>query len=269
LSLLLHLSTSGLALFLNTPKAQDTATTKYNLVWNTHERVPPSLAARVSVGLSKVLGSIADNPVVRKVGWDVLLSAVTLTTWSALRSLDVHDMLASVGCPGFKVRESHESHPLTAAATKGINEIRESAKLGIKDVKESAKHVSFFSNEDGQPETPESPSKRLSRASSPSSPSKRSARSASPSKRGRGRPRKSEGTIADVDFPEDEPRDGDYRPPLSQRDEQEHELEKVPSSGEAEAAEAAESAALTWGMLALGGLGLGSAGVWGAEVVGR
>jgi len=237
---------------------------------NQHALRPPHLPTRLSIALSRILSAISDNPVVRKVAWDVLLSAVILCTWSSLRSLSVHDMLACIGVPGYKVREPHQSHPLTAAAVKGIEE-----------AKESLKHVSFLdaadddADADAASTSPSQSKRRSSRAacgaSPTTSPSKRT-RSASPAKRGRGRPRKSEAsTVAQAELPEDdEAADADYVPPPSVRKNVgEHELEQAGHGTDSGVAEGAESAALAWGMLVLGGLGMGSSAVWGAEVVGR
>ena len=237
-SLLLHVSVSTAALFFNMPSAYSGSgkTTDYNLVWSTHDRVTLPATIRLSTAGSKLLGAVSDNPVVRKVAWDVLLSAATLCIWSALRRSDVHDMLAASGCPGFRFRESHSSHPLATAAAK----LAKSA--GLTDVHPSSSPI-------------KSP--------------------ISPSKRGRGRPRKNEtaATINDFEFEDDEPADGEFVPtPKDRMPEYEHELEKVGGDGRGEAevvAEEAESAALAWGLCIFGGLGVAASGVWGAEVIGR
>jgi len=242
-SLLLHLSVTSAALVFNTPSAYSSAgrTTDYDPIWTTHDRVALPATIRISTAVSKLLGAVSDNPVVRKVGWDVLLSAATFCIWSALRRSDVHDMLASSGCPGFRFREAHDSHPLTAVAAK----LAKSA--GLTDVHPSS-------------------------SSSSSSPSKTPL---SPSKRGRGRPRKNETatTINDFELEDDEPHDGEFVPTAKGRvPEVEHELEQMGGNGGSDAeivAEEAESAALAWGMCIFGGLGVAAAGVWGAEVVGR
>lgn len=239
-SFLLHLFITAAALFFNIPSAYSTAgkSTKYNSIWSTHDRITLPATIRLSTAISKILGAVSDNPVVRKVGWDVLLSTATLCIWSALRRSDVHDMLATSGCPGVRFREPHSSHPLTSAAAKAAKS------AGLTDV---------------HPSSSASPSKTPS----------------SPSKRGRGRPRKNEAasTINDFEFEEDEPADGEFVPtPKDRVPEVEHELEKVGGDGGGEAevvAEEAESAALAWGMCIFGGLGVAAAGVWGAEVVGR
>jgi hypothetical protein len=45
----------------------------------------------------KVLGAIGDHPAVSAVGWDVILSGLSLGLWAAARSLDVQGVLASSG----------------------------------------------------------------------------------------------------------------------------------------------------------------------------
>ena len=160
-------------------------------------------------------------------------------------------MLACIGVPGYKAREPHQSHPLTAAAVKGFEE-----------AKESLKHVSFLDNpdEDEDTDTAISPTKRRSTRASPTTSPSKPTRSASPAKRGRGRPRKSESaTLAQAELSEDdEAADTYYVPSPSMRKHVgEHELEQDGRGTDVRVAEGAESAALAWGMLVLGGLGMG------------
>lgn len=52
---------------------------------------------RSSTAFAKVLGAINDHPAVSAVGWDVIISGLSLGLWAAARSLDVSGVLAGSG----------------------------------------------------------------------------------------------------------------------------------------------------------------------------
>lgn len=45
--------------------------------------------------MSRLLGAIGEHPAVSAVGWDVLLSGLSLGVWAAVRGLDGKEMLGS------------------------------------------------------------------------------------------------------------------------------------------------------------------------------
>ena len=172
---------------------------------------------RTTGGFGRILGAMADHPVVARVGWDVLLSALSMGMWSAARSQDASAILAC-------------SVPLMSLP----------------------EHGDLDGN--GEASKAKSPKRIKARASTGSSGGDEHE---SGSARRRGRPRKSTSGDDDGD-------DAAYEPTAS-------ELagivegDALPGAGEI----GWESTALVWGLTTLGGLGVGSAGVFGAECVAR
>jgi hypothetical protein len=82
-----------LALFFNTPDSH----------YHRHSVIHPfkqehrSVMERSSTAVGKVLGAIGDHPAVSVVGWDVILSGLSLGLWAACRGLDVQAILESAG----------------------------------------------------------------------------------------------------------------------------------------------------------------------------
>jgi hypothetical protein len=90
-SFLLHGRSTVLALFFNTPDSH----------YHRHSILHPfkqerrTILDRSSTAVGKVLGAIGDHPAVSAVGWDVLLSGMSLGLWAANRGLNVHAILSS------------------------------------------------------------------------------------------------------------------------------------------------------------------------------
>jgi len=314
LALTLHLIMSTFSLFLSIPPSRQSS---YDYIWSKYTRTPLTTSNRLRIALTKLLGSISDNPLVRKVGWDVVLSGLTLCVWTALRGLDSTDVLTAAGVPGVQAAKAvvldAKSAALDAsaaakeAALNATSSAKELASTTADTVSSTAKDLAATAKgytdaalasstaQDLTATTKEytSTAKSYTTAALSSlgldndlvSSSARaiSERATSPVKRKPGRPRKTPANEAarsavtmpatkhinvdDDDEDEDEDDDEDYAPSRSAttQDEIEHEEEHGP----VDIGEEAESAALTWGMLVLGGLGFAGAGVWGAEVVGR
>ena len=55
------------------------------------------MVERSSTAVGKVLGAIGDHPAVSAVGWDVILSGLSVGLWAAVRGLDVQGILVSSG----------------------------------------------------------------------------------------------------------------------------------------------------------------------------
>ena len=219
--------------------------------------------------MEKILGSMTDHPAVAAAGKDVLLCAFSLGVWAAVRALDVHHMLKSVA-PFYGKKEEDKKalppHPNNVIGTREPVEpvsesetSRPSSSSGLTmKLRDRSKHVSsklaeaLTASTDGSTET------------SPSS---------QPPRRRPGRPRKIKqeptpepellGTIDEVAGAPDAAADATYEPTPAVKA-QVVEGDVLPD-GEFDW----ESAALAWGLTALGGLGAGSSAVYGAECVSR
>jgi hypothetical protein len=195
--------------------------------WSNWER------ARTAWG--KLLGAMADHPIVAAVGYDVLLSGLSIGIWAAVRSLSA-------------------SHVLTSAVP-----LYEDG--GALD----GEHASEKATQEDDDKAPTTGAvRRSSRQHKPRVPSASSMTSrdgednrGAPAPRRRGRPRKVK------QDPVEEPGDGTYEPSA----------EEVKTSAEGDSLPRSEAdweaAAVAWGLTAVGGLGLGSAGVFGGECLAR
>ncbi|EKG12305.1 hypothetical protein MPH_10610 [Macrophomina phaseolina MS6] len=205
---------------------------RYNFVWSTHPLYERTLWSKLTTASGKILGAVSDNPIISVIGWDVLLSGFSLCIWAAARGLDVKDMLSSI-VPQLR-RETTEEHDAEA-----------------KSIKE---------------ETPTSPTG--SQASPPArrrgrpkrGPNPTSKEASSPTTRRSLRRRSAAQDDSDAD-------DAPYSPPPTTQAEiadLEHEEEHDDTI-----TEDAEASALAWGLSLVGGLGLMSSAVMGAEIRGR
>lgn len=93
LSTLLHWKSTLLALLLNTP---DNHYHRHSLL-HPFKQERRTLSERGSTAIGRVLGAIGDHPAVNAVGWDVILSGLSIGLWAATRGLDVESILASTG----------------------------------------------------------------------------------------------------------------------------------------------------------------------------
>lgn len=198
--------------------------------WDIEER---SRWERTTTALGKLFGATTDHPVVAAVGYDVLISGLSVGLWAAVRSLGADDILTSV-VPLYKKRgggagapdeadygRDHEGNP-GAEPTPAPSSLRRS----------------------GRRRTTTARAKQDEELSEP------------PTPRRRGRPRK------DRKDPEEDPGDLTYEPTYE---------EEVSARGDPLPAQEAdlETAGLVWALISVGGLGLGSAGVFGSECLAR
>lgn len=226
LSMLLHLTQTVFALVANTPSKK---TSTYNYIWTMHSTRERSTFERAESAIGQVLGSIADNPIIAAVGWDVLLSVLSLSAWTFMNALDANDIL-NCSPPPFSA--------LSVAEEDTKNDTH--------------KHVSFNNDTttnavdmDGPP----SPAQTKKRGRKPKVAAAEKPVEA-PKKGGRKRANSA--------------RD-DYVPSEAVASEiatTEHSNRGIDN----ESVELAESSALSWGLFILGGLGTTSAAVLGAEV---
>ncbi|OBR13785.1 Alpha-mannosyltransferase alg11p [Colletotrichum higginsianum IMI 349063] len=224
-----HAKETALGLLYNTPDAR----------FHRHSRFLPfdkgqrSTWERTTTAIGKVLGSASDHPVVAAVAWDVLLSGASQGLWAATRALDVNDILASA--TPFVQKDLSNAQPpprLLEGYDKSAPESESYSHTGTKTTRRRSPLSKAKAEETTASETPGSGSTH----------------------RGRGRRH----TEESGEGPEDT-----YEP------------SPVESCAAVEGDELPdsdldwESAALTWGLTALGGLGSSSAGVFGAECTSR
>ncbi len=237
-SFLLHFKATTVALAYNIPNSHYH---RHSVLvpWDVEER---STWERSTTSLGKVLGAISDHPVVTAVGYDVLLSTLSLGLWAAVRATDIQDIIKSAvpfdtSCP-------------RPPSMPGIKEEtpKPPQSISIKSEPEPA--------EEAEPEAPRT-LRRSGRRRKPRLASIASSSEETPgtAPRGRGRPRKSK--------PAEE--ESAYEPTPSESREV-TEGDELLLQGETPDR---ESAALVWGLTAVGGLASASAGVFGAECISR
>ena len=98
-SLLLYLKQTFVALLDNDPGAYQHRHSHYLAslhLPHKHERGPID---RTTSSVSRILGSLSDHPAVASVGWDVLMCAISLATWAAIRGLEISRIASAAGLP--------------------------------------------------------------------------------------------------------------------------------------------------------------------------
>jgi hypothetical protein len=232
---------------------------------------------RSSTSFGRVLGAIGDHPVVGMVGWDVLLSGLSIGLWAAARGLDPGHIARCIGVPG-----SGTSPEVVAKAEKTIAAGKETAKVNTEKLKRleeevqeriteqytHARKASGSSTRAGAVAAHRAEKQAEADLASSSSRSTRSTRKRKGSlqsqnesvptlydsvhdQRGHveGKLTADDGAMVDQD-------DSAYVPPAN--------AGPIPVGDNADEGEW-EAGALTWGALVVGGLGVAGAGVYGAE----
>jgi hypothetical protein len=230
----------------------------HNFVWNTHRDEGNTRYQQAWTVLVRVIGALSDNPVISQVGWDVLISVLSLCVWAVAHGVDVTAMLRcsgllwSIPTPSIKNGSLVPKSLLNGSSTK--------SEVGSV-VEEIADGISV----------------------------------ASPNKRGRGRPKKTGAAIAKDHLSSSTPpasasatgslrrstrnrhtssmsqasydsaSDGEYVPTQATQDE----VDEFDFDNDEGLAKETEAAALAWGLYIVGGLGAVTAGVLGAESTGR
>ena len=222
---------------------------KHNFVWNTHPRESDlkTNSDRAWTTFVTVMSALSNNPVIGQVGWDVLLSALSLCIWTVAHGVDVVTML----------RCSCLAWTLPRPSIPTVDELK-AAKSRVADVIDEVKD--------------EITTTAL-------------AATGSPAKRTRGRPRKTSAAIAKdhvssdsratrrstragtVTTEDEDEADGEYYP--TKATERQVDTWDIDEYGESDTVKETEAAALGWGLFVLGGLGAVSASVLGAETSGR
>lgn len=90
-SVLLHLKSTAIALFDNTPESYYY---RHSLLHPFKEEHRSPLNPGYT-SFSRLLGAVSEHPAVSAVGWDVMLSGLSLGVWAAIRGLEPNKMLSS------------------------------------------------------------------------------------------------------------------------------------------------------------------------------
>ncbi|KAK3322142.1 hypothetical protein B0H66DRAFT_589920 [Apodospora peruviana] len=244
---LLHGKTTLVSLLYNLPEAYKHRHS-IHIPFDTEKR---TAWERSATAIEKVVGSINDHPVVAAAGKDVLLCGLSLGLWAAVRAMDVGDMLQSV-IPSYTAIS--ESSPVKEAAA-AVSSVA------------TATIESPPAEEDGEAAKPDlsmSSLRRSGRSAKPrfSSVSSSTEEVQTPRRRGRLRKAAKAEPTPEPD-PEEVLGDATYEPSPA--------VEASVIQGDVVPDDDFdwESASLAWGLTALGGLGAGSAAVFGAECISR
>lgn len=92
----------------------------HNYVWNTHAQEENTWIGQAMAIVGSIAGALSDNPVISQVGWDVLLSTLSLCLWSVVHGVDVSAMLRSSGLT-WSVSNPSSSTPFLHALPKVPN----------------------------------------------------------------------------------------------------------------------------------------------------
>ncbi|KAI0434103.1 hypothetical protein F5Y09DRAFT_5358 [Xylaria sp. FL1042] len=257
----LHAKTSLVALLSNVPNSHHHRHSAL-FPWDIEER---SRWERSTNAIGKVLGSISEHPAVAAVGWDVILCALSLGLWAAVRATNARDMM-SCSIPFYN---SNLSIFKWTSLDKGI--IRNGTLNFLEEEQEHNHEREHSMNLRAR--------KRLGSVASSSGISEESQALSTPSKPRRGRPRKTK--EADADEPS-HLRGSGRRPQQRNTEEgatKEDDDAYVPTPATARSALEGdelppqgldwESASLAWGLATFGGLATACAGVFGGECISR
>lgn len=237
-SALLHAKTTVSSLFYNFPGPRKHRHS-IKIPFDTQRR---SKWERSATSIEKVLGSINDHPAVNAAGKDVLLCALSLGLWAAVRAVDVGNMLRSA-MPLYKSTEpsppdvSTSVHEVDAPSEKQVLDRGNGTSMNLRSRGRRTKGETDNNSIDGNLQT----SKR------------------------RGRPRRSKVELeASPDLDQrSEMGESAYKPtPVEKED---IDLGDVVPDDDFDW----ESASLAWGLSILGGLGAGAAAVYGGECISR
>jgi hypothetical protein len=215
----------------------------HNFVWNTHRDEGNTRYEQAWTIAVRVIGALNDNPVISQVGWDVLLSVISLCVWAVWHGVDVVAMLRCTDLSWSLPKPSLE----TAKAVTG------KVKSQVGDVvEEIAEHISVASPSKRSRGRPKKGSAAIARDHM----SSEASTTGSLRRSTRRREASYEPTSDD---------ESNYTPTQETRDA----VEEFDFDGEEGLAKETEAAALAWGLFTLGGLGAVTSGVLGAESTGR
>ena len=203
---------------------------------------------RAETAIAGVLGALGDHPAVNAVGWDVLISALSLGIWSIVRGVDVEGM---VKCSIWPWHSGHSGSKGESHIMKHVSFDR-ATKEEDDDIVQPSPAKKFR----GRPKKIDDDASVVTKTASKAANQVKEAISGSP-----GRPRRRTKARQPHDA-EDDAEDESYVPDQTTAAGLAN-LEHEPEHGDGEA----ESGALAWGLWVLGGLGVATAGALGSEVV--
>jgi hypothetical protein len=115
ISFLLHIKSTGLGLFYNYPNDHSYRHAVLHPFQNHHQ----STTRKTSTAVGRLLGAITEHPAVSAVGWDVIISGLSLGVWAAVRGLDAREVIGS-------------SIPFAGTVRKEVEEIKEATQSLVK-----------------------------------------------------------------------------------------------------------------------------------------
>lgn len=250
---------------------------QHNYVWNTHSKEENTWVGQTMGVVGSIAGALSDNPVISQVGWDVLLSTVSLCLWSVVHGVDVLAMLRSSGLTwNLSAPSKMKENSLLRALPKinngnGISgELLEKAGDAIEELADTIEVSPLPVKARGRGR-PRKTSQAISKdhvyahTTSSSSQAATGASTSSQSLRRSTRSRYDEAASSQLNNEADA--DGEYQPTAAT--EKEVDLYDFDEGHEEGMAKETEAGVLSWGLFVLGGLGMVSAGVLGGESSGR
>jgi hypothetical protein len=221
---------------------------KHNFVWNKHEVVGTnSVKEKAWTTFVTIMSALSDNPVIGQVGWDVILSAISLCIWTVSHGVDVFTMLR---CSCLAWTLPRPSIPTLEELSTAKHRVADA----LDEIKDDITTTALGSPVKRGRGRPRKTSAAIARdhisSSSATTALRRSTRA---------------GTATTEDAEEEV--DSDYYP--TKATERQVGALDVDEPGDVSAEKETAAAALGWGLFAIGGLGAVSASVLGAETSGR
>jgi len=217
MSALLHLKSTATAILYNAPESHYY---RHSLLHPFKEEHRSTLN-RGYTAISRLLGAVNEHPAVAAVGWDVMLSGLSLGIWAAVRGLEPKKMLSSTTF-------FMEHAEAVVEKTEDIIKIEAEKAVHKFESQIPRRRGRAKKSETSTPELPDDIT--------------------SPQRRGRVSKKTGE-----------ERDDASYQPTESDQFEE----------GDENVEEDTEVGALAWGLISAGGLGYGSASIYGADVTAR
>ncbi|KAH6636485.1 hypothetical protein F5144DRAFT_567658 [Chaetomium tenue] len=268
-TIILYIKTTICALVDNLPDSSKPCHTLLNVPLDTEKR---SQWERTATAVERILTSMTDHPAVAAAGKDVLLCALSLGLWAAVRSTDVSNMLRSL-------TPIHESPRRFLSGVSPSKPTKPEPAPGPEETTHPAAVPSFGMTLRRPRRSARGSISSTGSSNSPGEDTTTTAATHEPPKR-RGRPRKAKTEPKPDPNPNPKQRQQKHQPKQEDSPANDDKTYVPTPAVEAEAGRGLgdvvpkddfdwESAALAWGVTVLGGLGLGGAAVWGAECLAR
>jgi hypothetical protein len=217
---------------------------KHYFLWNPHHPAGITRSELAWTAFVKVMNGLSENPVISQVGWDVVLSFLSLCIWTVSHGVDVVTMLRC-SCLAWTLPRPRVS------AVEDLSAARVRVAEVLDDIKDEITATALGSPVKRSRGRQKKKSSAIAKdhIESSSGTLRRSTRATTTS-------------IAD-----DDEFDGEYHPTKGTA----HQVAKfdIDEPSDPGLAKETEAAALGWGLFVLGGLGAVSASVLGAETSGR